>query len=98
MTDETKIPNRNEISEADKWDLSHLFTSTDKWSEDFAWIQTTYPRLRRPSTGQPQHLLTYRPTAQIVELTAAISFEDYRSNFNPSPGVDAQGFCTIPQR
>ena len=45
MTDETKIPNRNEISEADKWDLSHLFTSTDKWSEDFAWIQTTYPRL-----------------------------------------------------
>ncbi len=43
--DETKTPTRNEIPEADKWDLSHLFSSTDKWSEDFAWIQATFPRL-----------------------------------------------------
>ena len=43
--DETKIPTRNEIPEADKWDLSHLFASADKWSEDFAWIQATFPRL-----------------------------------------------------
>ncbi len=43
--DETKTPTRDEIPEADKWDLSHLFASTDKWSEDFAWIQSTYPRL-----------------------------------------------------
>ncbi|MBA3962648.1 MAG: oligoendopeptidase F [Chthoniobacterales bacterium] len=45
MIDETKIPTRDEIPEADKWDLSHLFVSTDKWSEDFAWIQATYPSL-----------------------------------------------------
>src|SRR5450432_3506220 len=43
--DETKIPTRDDIPEADKWDLSQLFTSADKWSEDFAWIQATYPRL-----------------------------------------------------
>ncbi|MGH8094684.1 MAG: oligoendopeptidase F [Chthoniobacterales bacterium] len=43
--DETKTPTRDEIPEADKWDLSHLFADIDKWSEDFAWIQTTYPRL-----------------------------------------------------
>ena len=43
--DETKTPRREEIPEADKWDLSHLFVSVDKWSEDFAWIQATYPRL-----------------------------------------------------
>ena len=42
---ETKIPTRNEIPEADKWDLSRLFASADKWSEDFAWIQATFPRL-----------------------------------------------------
>ena len=41
----TQTPNRDEIPEADKWDLSHLFSSADKWSEDFAWIQRTYPRL-----------------------------------------------------
>ncbi|MGB8341413.1 MAG: oligoendopeptidase F [Chthoniobacterales bacterium] len=45
MTDEKKTPTRDEIPEADKWDLSHLFTSADKWSEDFAWIQATFPRL-----------------------------------------------------
>ena len=41
----TKTPNRDEIPEADKWDLSHLFSSADKWGEDFAWIQRTYPSL-----------------------------------------------------
>jgi len=43
--DETKTPRREDIPDADKWDLSHLFVSVDKWSEDFAWIQATYPRL-----------------------------------------------------
>ena len=43
--DESKTPTRDEIPEADKWDLSLLFQNADKWSEDFAWIQTTYPRL-----------------------------------------------------
>ncbi len=42
---EAKTPTRAEIPEADKWDLSHLFVAIDKWEEDFAWIQATYPRL-----------------------------------------------------
>src|SRR6266576_1513561 len=33
MMDETKLRTRDDIPEA------------DKWGEDFAWIQTTYPRL-----------------------------------------------------
>jgi oligoendopeptidase F len=36
--DETKILTREEVPEGDKWDLSQLFTSADKWSQDFAWI------------------------------------------------------------
>ncbi|MBA3544187.1 MAG: oligoendopeptidase F [Chthoniobacterales bacterium] len=43
--DETKTPTRDDLPEADKWDLSHLFLDADKWGEDFAWIQATYPRL-----------------------------------------------------
>ena len=42
---ETTTPLRTEIPEADKWDLSHLFEAVDKWQEDFAWIQQSYPRL-----------------------------------------------------
>ncbi|MGZ8901799.1 MAG: oligoendopeptidase F, partial [Limisphaerales bacterium] len=44
MTEPT-TPTRDDIPEADKWDLTHLFAGVDKWQEDFAWIQRTYPRL-----------------------------------------------------
>lgn len=36
--------------------------------------------------------------AQIVELTAAIALENFRSKFNPTLRVEAQGFCMVPQR
>ena len=36
--------------------------------------------------------------AQIVELTAAIAFENFRSKLNPALGVEAQGFCPLPAR
>ncbi len=42
---ETHVPLRVEIPEADKWDLTHLFADAAKWSEDFAWIQRTFPKL-----------------------------------------------------
>ena len=32
---------------------------------------------------------------QIVELTAAIALENFRSKFNVALGIEAQGFCTI---
>ena len=35
---------------------------------------------------------------QIVELTAAIALENFRSKFNPALGVEAQGFCLLPRR
>jgi alkylhydroperoxidase family enzyme len=36
--------------------------------------------------------------AQIVELTAAVALENFRSKFNPTLGVEAQGFCMVPKR
>jgi len=35
--------------------------------------------------------------AQIVELTAAIALENFRSKLNPALGVEAQGFCLLPR-
>lgn len=32
---------------------------------------------------------------QIVELTAAVALENFRSKFNPALGIEAQGFCII---
>ena len=34
---------------------------------------------------------------QIVELTAAIALENFRSKFNPALGIEAQGFCLLPR-
>jgi alkylhydroperoxidase family enzyme len=41
--------------------------------------------------------------AQIVELTAAIAWENYRARFDHALGVEAQGFsdgaaCVLPER
>ncbi len=35
---------------------------------------------------------------QTVELTAAVALENFRSKFNPTLGVEAQGFCLLPRR
>ena len=33
--------------------------------------------------------------SQIVELTAAVALENFRSKFNPALGIEAQGFCML---
>ncbi len=43
--DAAHTPTRAELPDSDKWDLGSLFTDIDKWQEDFAWIQQTYPQL-----------------------------------------------------
>jgi alkylhydroperoxidase family enzyme len=35
---------------------------------------------------------------QLVELTAHIAFENFRSRFNHAFRIEAQGFCTLPRR
>ncbi|PYJ43606.1 MAG: oligoendopeptidase F, partial [Verrucomicrobia bacterium] len=47
IAEEPKTPTRAEIPEADKWDLSHLFSDVGKWGEDLAWITRTYPEIAR---------------------------------------------------
>lgn len=36
--------------------------------------------------------------AQIVELTAGIAMENFRSKFNVPLQIQAQGFCLLPKR
>jgi oligoendopeptidase F len=40
-----KTLTRADVPDSDKWDLTHLFAHADKWSEDFAWLQQTYPKI-----------------------------------------------------
>src|SRR5437762_3455619 len=41
------VATRSEVPEADRWDLSHLLTDVSKWQEDFAWLQSTYPKFQK---------------------------------------------------
>jgi len=36
--------------------------------------------------------------AESVELAAAVAVENFRSKFNIALGVEAQGFCMLPER
>ena len=36
--------------------------------------------------------------AQVVELTAAVALENFRSKFNVPLGVESQGFCFLEDR
>ena len=36
--------------------------------------------------------------SEIIELTAGIAMENFRSKFNAPLKVQAQGFCPVPQR
>lgn len=40
-----KTLTRLDLPDSDKWDLSHLFSGAEKWTEDFSWIQQAYPKL-----------------------------------------------------
>jgi alkylhydroperoxidase family enzyme len=38
---------------------------------------------------------THFAEAELVELTAAVALENFRSKFNVALGIEAQGFCTL---
>jgi oligoendopeptidase F len=40
-----KTLTRADLPDSDKWDLSHLFSNTSKWAEDFAWLQENYSKI-----------------------------------------------------
>ncbi len=84
------------LAEVARWRDSRLFTEPERLALDYAERMTI--------TGQTvddsffARLKAHYGDAQIVELTAAIAFENFRSKFNPPLGIAAQGFCLVPQR
>ena len=78
------------------WRESTLFSEAERVALDYAERMTI--------TGQKvddalfARLKQHYTETQIVELTAAVALENFRSKFNPALGIEAQGFCLIPQR
>jgi alkylhydroperoxidase family enzyme len=84
------------LAEAANWRGNRLFSERERLALEFAERITL--------TGEQvddalfQRLKTQYSEAEIVELTAAIALENFRSKFNPALGVESQGFCLIPRR
>jgi alkylhydroperoxidase family enzyme len=81
------------IAEVPTWRESAHFSPLERAAFEYAEAMTI--------TGQRvgdelfARLKTFFDEGQIVELTAAVALENFRSKFNVPLGVEAQGFCVI---
>jgi alkylhydroperoxidase family enzyme len=77
------------------WEYSNLYTDTERIAIEYADRMTI--------TGHSVDdaffacLRLHFDEAQIVELTAGIAMENFRSKFNVPLQVAAQGFCVAPE-
>jgi len=84
------------LGEVLAWRDSKLFSPMERVALEYAERITT--------TGQKvddalfAELKKHFSEGQIVELTAAIAMENFRSKFNPPLGIEAQGFCMVPKK
>ena len=84
----------DKVREVPTWRESARFSATERAVLEYAEAMTI--------TGQKvsdelfARLKAIFDDAQIVELTAAVALENFRSKFNPTLGVEAQGFCMVP--
>ena len=84
------------LAEVARWRESDVFSVAERVSLEYAERMTlTGERVDDAVFGRLRQHFTQ---AQIVELTAAIALENFRSKLNPALGVEAQGFCALPRR
>jgi alkylhydroperoxidase family enzyme len=82
------------VAEVLNWRDSKLFSPAERTALEYA-ERITYTD-RQVDDALFAELKKHFTEAQIVELTAVIALENFRSKFNPTLGVEAQGFCMVP--
>ena len=84
----------DKIREVPGWRESRRFSEMERAALEYAEAMTI--------TGQRvgdelfARLRALFDEGQIVELTAAVALENFRSKFNVPLGVESQGFCILP--
>ena len=84
------------LADVTRWRESGVFTQAERLALEYA-ERVTYTE-QQPDDALFARLKAHYSEAQLVELTAAIALENFRSKFNPSLGIEAQGFCLLPRR
>jgi alkylhydroperoxidase family enzyme len=81
------------IREVPTWRDSARFAALERAALEYAEAMTITGQ--RVSDELFARLKTFFDEGQIVELTAAVALENFRSKFNVPLGVEAQGFCVV---
>jgi alkylhydroperoxidase family enzyme len=84
------------LTQVTRWRDSKLFSEAERAALEYAEAMTITGRTVDDALFE--RVRRHYSEAQIVELTAAIAFENFRSKFNPPLGIEAQGFCPLPNR
>ena len=84
------------LAEVTAWRASSHFSASERAALDLAERMTITGQ--RVDDALFAALKEHFTEPQIVELSAAIAFENFRSKLNPALGVEAQGFCVMPKR
>ncbi len=86
----------DKIRQVPTWRDSRLFSPLERDALEYAERMTI--------TGETvsdelwARLRGHFSEAQLVELTAAVALENFRSKFNVPLGIEAQGFCVLKSR
>jgi len=84
------------LADLGNWPESSAFSDLERAALEYA-ERMTYTG-RKVDDALFARLKEHFSEPQIVELTAAIALENFRSKFNPALGVESQGFCLLPRR
>ena len=83
----------DKIRQVPTWRDSDLFSAMEKDALEYAEKMTiTGEKVTDELWGRLRGHFT---EAELVELTAAVALENFRSKFNVPLGVEAQGFCIL---
>ena len=81
------------ISQVPTWRESALFSALERAALEYAEKMTITGE--RVSDELWKRVSGHFTEAQLVELTAAVALENFRSKFNVPLQIEAQGFCMI---
>lgn len=79
-----------------RWRDAPIFSEAERLALEFAEKATITGQKVEPDLIA--RLKQHFDDTQIVELSAAVALENFRSKFNVPLGVEAQGFCIVPAR
>jgi alkylhydroperoxidase family enzyme len=81
------------IREVERAAASPLFSERERAA--IAWAETMTVTGQKVTDELFARLRRQFSEPEIVELTAAVALENFRSKFNVALGIEAQGFCTL---